>query len=297
MNINIVIAIKDCRNFFKKSKTIYSIVNIIKSSGIMNRILAGVLIILAILISGCVSTVDPVNPEDVIVNAGTITMKEFQEMEIPVNILNNGTEPIDSVKVTSFDPFTVVSSGMINIPARTKEGPSSTSINVKIQAPGFKTDTSNSAMVISYASGKNEDGESVLKTKSVPLQTIVLPNAKLQYVGFVKGLANLSEAEVTTMEIGKGQNATITFSVKNDGKTTIDKKSLDVLVDIENKEIGSNSSITIGEGMAKGGTSYTEGVVLPINKDAPNGETDVIVTLYMGTNVIDSRTIHLKVKL
>jgi len=263
----------------------------------MNKILAGVLIISAILISGCVSTVNPVNPEDVIVNAGTITMKEFQEKEITVKIFNNGTEPIDSVKATSFDPFTLVSSGSLNIPARTTEGPSSASINVTIQAPGFKTDMKNSAMVISYASGKNENEGAVIRTKSVPLQTIILPDAKLQYVGFVKGLANLSEAEVTSWEIGKGQNATITFSVKNDGKTTIDKNSLNVLVDIENKEIGSNKSITIGEGMAKGGTSYTEGVVLPINKDAPNGETDVIVTLYKGNNIIDSRTIHLKVKL
>jgi len=224
-------------------------------------------------------------------------MKEFQEKEIAVKILNNGSEPIDSAKAASFDPFTVVSSASLNIPARTKEGPSPASINVKIQAPGFKTDTNNSALIISYASGKNEKGEPVVSTKSVPVQTIVLPNANLQYVGFVKGLANLSEAEVTSWEIGKGQNATITFSVKNDGKTTIDKSTLTVLVDIENKEIGSNKTITIREGMAKGGTSYTEGVVLPVFKDAPNGETDVFVTLFIGDKILDSKTIHLKVRL
>lgn len=42
-------------------------------------------------------------------------MKEFQEKDIPVSVVNNGTEPIDSVKVSSFDPFTVVSSGIPNM--------------------------------------------------------------------------------------------------------------------------------------------------------------------------------------
>lgn len=264
----------------------------------MNKILIGLLILSAILISGCVSTVNPVSPEDVIAKVAPITIKEFQEQEMSVTISNNGTVPIDSVKVTSFDPFTVVPGGMtINIPARTKEGASQASVNVKIQAPGFKTDTKNASIIISYASGKNEKGEPVVRTKTVPAETKVLPNAKLQYVGFVKGPANISEAEVTSWEIGKGQNATVTFSVKNEGKTTIDRNTLKVLVDIENKEIGTNKTIVIGEGMAKGGTSYTEGVVLPVLKNAPNGETPVFVTLLMGDNVIDSRTLTLKVRL
>ncbi len=259
------------------------------------RVLIGILIIVAILTSGCVSTVNPVDPADIISSPAPFTIKEFQQQDISVAISNNGTGPIDSVTVTSFDPFTVVPSGILNIPARTMEGPSSAAISLNIQAPGFKTDVSNSAMTLSYASGKNEKGEPIIKTKSIPVQVTVLPDAKLQFVGFVKGPQNKTEAEVTSWEIGKGQNATITFSVRNDGKTNIDKNTLTVLVDIDNKEIGSNTTLTIGEGMAKGGTSYTEAVVLPVFKDAPNGETDVLVKLLMGDNVIDMKTIHLKV--
>lgn len=263
----------------------------------MKKIIIGILIISAILISGCVSTVNPVNPEDVIVDVTPITMKEFQEKDISVAVSNNGTQPIESVKVTSFDPFTVVSSGILNVPARTKEGPSPATIDVKIEAPGFKTDTKNAALTLSYGSGKNEKGELIIKTKNVPVQTTVLPNARLQFVGFVKGPLNLSEAEVTTWELNKGQNATVTFSVKNEGRTTIEKNTLTVLVDIENKLIGSNKTIVIGEAMARGGTSYTEGVVLPVLKNAPNGETDVYVKLLMGDIELDSKTLTLKVRL
>lgn len=262
----------------------------------MNRILTGFLIVSAILISGCVSTMNPVDPKDVTVDVKPLTMKEFQQKVITVKVLNNGTSAIDSVTVTSFDLFKAVASGTVNIPARVEQ-PSSVSFDVKVEAPSFKTVTDTSMLTLSYASGKDEKGNPVIKTKSVPVQTIVLPNATLQFVGFVKGMRNLSEAEVTTWEIGKGENATITFSVRNDGKTTIDKNTLRVLVDIENKEIGSNKTITIGEGMAKGGTSYTEGVVLPILKNAPNGETGVYVTLLMDDKVIDSKTLTLKVRL
>ena len=261
------------------------------------RILIGILIIVAILTSGCVSTVNPVDPADVISSPAPFTIKEFQEQDISVAISNNGTGPIDSVKVTSFDPFTVVSSGILNIPARTNEVPSSASISLKVQAPSFKTDVNNSAMIVSYASGKNDKGEPIIKTKSFPVQVTVLPDAKLQFVGFVKGPENKMEAELTSWQIGKGQNATITFSVRNDGKTTIEKNTLTVLVDIDNKEIGSNTTLAISEAMAKGGTSHTEAVVLPVFKDAPNGETDVLVKLLMGDKVIDMKTIQLKVLL
>lgn len=265
----------------------------------MNRIVAGIVIISAILLSGCVSTLAPVNPDDVLVGITPITIKEFQDKDIEISIANNGSEAIDSVKVASFDPFTgqPFSSDSLNIPARTKEGPSQITMNLKIQAPGFKTDVSNSMLVLSYASGKDDSGKPIIKTKSVPVQATVLPDAKLQFVGFVKGPENKSEAEVTSWELNKGKNATITFSVRNDGKTTIDKNTLRVMVDITNKEIGSNTNLTIQEGMAKEGTSYTEAVVLPINKDAPNGVTDVLVTLYMGENILDSKTLQLKVAL
>ncbi len=263
----------------------------------MKRMLTILLIIAAILISGCVSTVNPVNPEDVIVKVSPVTMKEFQEIEFSLSVLNNATEPIDNVKVASFDPFTVLAGGNVNIPARAKEEPSFVTLNAKFQAAGFKDTKDTTTMTLSYASGKDKDGKPIIKTKTVPVQTKVLPDAKLQFVGFVKDLGSRSEAELTTWTIEKGGNATITFSVKNEGKTTIDEKTLKVFVDIDNKRIGSNATFEIGEAMAKGGTSYTEAVVLPVFKNAPNGETDVIVTLLMGDKVIDTKTLQLKVKL
>lgn len=259
--------------------------------------LAALLIISAILISGCVSTINPVNPENVIVSVAPVTIKEFLEKDVSVSISNNATEAIDSVKVASMEPFTVLSGGNVNIPPRTKEGTTPVTLNAKIQAPGFKTAGNATTMTLSYASGKDDKGAPVVKTKAVTVQTTVLPNAKLQYVGFVKAFENRTEAEVTTWTLGKGANATITFSVKNEGKTTIDKNALKVLVDIENKQIGSNKTLTIGEAMAMGGTSFTEAVVLPVLKDAPNGETPVYVKLFMGDNLLDSKTLTLKIKL
>ncbi len=259
--------------------------------------LAILLIISTILLSGCVSTISPVSPEDVIVSVAPVTMKEFQEMDISVGVSNNATVAIDSVKVASMDPFTVLSGGNVNIPARTNEGQATVTLGAKIQAPGFKEVTNTTTLTLSYASGKDDKGAPVIKTKAVSVQTTVLPDAKLQFVGFVKGIQNITEAEVTTWTIGKGENATITFSVKNEGKTTIDKNTLRVLVDIENKQIGGNSTLNIGEAMAMSGTSYTEALVLPTVKDAPNGETPVYVKLLMGDNVLDSKTLTLKVKL
>ena len=85
--------------------------------------------------------------------------------------------------------------------------------------------------------------------------------------------------------------------MRNEGNTTIDKNTLKVVVEIENKEIGGSDSFIIGEAMAMGGTSYTEALVLNINKDAPNGLTPVYVKLFMGDNLIDSKTLMLNVKL
>ncbi len=263
----------------------------------MKKILTILLIISAILLSGCVSTVDPVNPEDVIVKVSPITMKEFQETELPVGVSNNGTEAVDSVKVASFEPFVVQDGGNVNIPPRTKEGPSPVTLNARIQAPGFKDAGETTTLTLSYASGKDKDGKSITKTKTVPVQTTVLPDAKLQFVGFVSDPNSAQQAELTTWTLEKGGNATITFSVRNDGKTTIDENTLKVFVDIENKKIGSNTSLNITDAMAKSGTSHTEAVVLPVLKNAPNGQTDVIVTLFMGDQKIDEKTLQLNVKL
>ncbi len=227
-----------------------------------------------------------------------ITIKEFQEQEISVEVLNNATEAIDNVKAASFDTFTVVSSGNLNIPARTKDGASSVTLSAKIQAPGFKSASNTTRLTLSYASGKDEKGNPVISTKTVPVQTTVLPNASLQFVGFVESYEKRGGgAGLNTWTLEKGKNATITFSVRNDGKTTVDKNTLKVVVEIENKEIGGSDNFVVGEGMAMGGTSYTEAVVLKVKPDAPNGETPVNVKLFMGDNLIDSKTLTLKVRL
>ena len=67
-----------------------------------------ILLALVVLLSGCVSTVTPVDPSDIIINVAPIEMKEFQEKEISVSVLNNATLPIDSVSVKLFEPFTVL---------------------------------------------------------------------------------------------------------------------------------------------------------------------------------------------
>jgi len=251
---------------------------------------------LVILLSGCVSTVNPVEPFDITINAAPIEIKEFQEKEIPVSVINNATSPVDSVSVKSLESFTVISGGYVNIPARADQ-PSSVLLNVKIQAPGFKDAANTSMLTLSYDSGKDEKGNPITRTKSAPVQTIVLPDAKLQFVGFVKDINSISEAEVNTWEANAGDNVTITFSIKNDGKTTIDEKTLKVLVDVDNKRMGTNNSLIIGNAMAKGGTSNTLPIQIQAPKNAPNGETDVYVTLLMGEKVIDSKTIVLRVRL
>jgi uncharacterized membrane protein len=223
-------------------------------------------------------------------------MKEFQEKDIAVSVANNATIPIDSVSVTSFELFNVLPGGNMNIPGKTDE-PIPVMINAKIVAPGFKEASNTSMLTLSYASGKDNKGNPVMKTKSVPVLTTVLPDVKLQFVGFVKGFGNLSESEVTTWEANAGDNITITFSIKNNGKSTIDEKTLKVFSNVENNRMGNNNSIVIGNAMAKGGTSNTLGIQLQVPKNAPNGETDVSVTLLMGEKVIDSQALKLRVKL
>ena len=153
-------------------------------------------------------------------------------------------------------------------------------------------------LVLSYASGADENEKPIIKTKVVPVQTDIMPDAKLQFVGFAESMDKLrASPPVSTWEAGRGKNVTVKFSVKNHGQSTIIGNSMYVLVDIENKLIGSNASINITESMAKAGTSYTRGVQLPILGDAPNGETNVYVKLMKGDYLLDSQPLVLKVKL
>lgn len=264
----------------------------------MKKLLALMLLISVIFISGCASTIktsSPVSPEELAVSIEPLVIKEFTEQDISVNVLNNNsTRAIDSVSVSSFDLFTIVEpSSQVNIPAGNKA-----TVNLRVMAPSFDGVEDTSMLTLSYASGIDKEEKTIIKTKVMPVQIIVLPDAKLQFVGFAESMDKLrASPPVSTWETEKGGNVTVKFSVKNSGQTTISNGSMYVLVDIENKLIGNNASVNITEAMAKGGTSYTRGVTLPILKDAPNGETDVYVNLMKGDYLLDSQTLVLKVKL
>lgn len=262
----------------------------------MKKFLAVILSIFVIFISGCASTTkSPVSPENLNVTIESLVIKEFNEQDVSALVFNNDTDQaIESVSVSSFDPFKIVgSSSQINIPAGKKAA-----VSFRVMAPSYNGAENSSKLVLSYASGVNEEGKTVTKTKVVPVQTVVLPDARLQFVGFAESMDKLlASPPVSTWETEKGKNITVKFSVKNQGQSTIMGDSMYVLVDIENKLIGSSSSVNITEGMAKAGTSYTRGVQLPILKDAPNGETNVDVKLMKGDYLLDSQTLVLKVKL
>lgn len=267
-----------------------------KNKALTSTVFVSLLIMLSILASGCTSPAEPFDPANVIVSASPVIIKEFQEQDMVVQILNNATAPIDSVTVTSFGTFVLGAQNGINIPGKTDK-PFSASLTAKVQAPSFVSAPVTTILIISYASGMDEKGNPVIRSKEIPVETVVLPDAKLQFTGFTKGMDKLRNVAAETMQLNKSENATVTFSVKNEGKSTIDEETLRVHIEIENKRIGTNNSLVISEAMAKGGTSYTKGLQLPINTDAPNGETDVIVTLLMGDHVLDSKTLVLKVNL
>lgn len=262
----------------------------------MKKLLSLLLLISVIIISGCASTIkanSPVSPEELVVSIEPLVMKEFNEQDVSVKVLNNNsTQKIDSVSVSSFDPFTIVGpSPQINIPAESKAA-----LSFRVMAPSFEKNTS--MLTVSYASGIDEKEQPIIRTKVVPVQMVVLPDAKLQFVGFAESMDNLRKSPpVSAWETKKGENITVKFSVKNQGQSTIAGDSMYVVVDIENKMIGNSSTVNITEAMAKGGTSYTRGMELPVQKDAPNGETNVYVNLMKGDYLLDSQTLVLKVKL
>jgi PBP1b-binding outer membrane lipoprotein LpoB len=262
----------------------------------MNKIISILLLISVILISGCVSEKESVDPNNVIVKVEPIIIKEFQEQSVPIIIVNNATEPIDSVSVALFNPLTVVDSERVNIPAK-NDKTEMISISVMVEAPGFMPETNISTLRLSYASGMDSKGNPVISTKSVPVQTTILPDAKLYDVGFVKNMEHLLDSKMETWKLHKGDNFTISFYVKNEGQTTIDEETLTVKYIVANDRIGGNGTFTIKQAMAKGGTSYTQGFEVPIKEDAPNGETDVYITLLKDENILDTYTLTLKVVL
>ncbi len=267
----------------------------------MKRVLLIVLFIALVLISGCVSTVSPVDPRNVsvsLVGMDSIKMKEFQEETFVISISNNGDIHLEDVKVDSFHPLVLIGSEHANIPGKKKDEPApSSSIKVKVRAPGFKSPYSTATLKLTYLSGKDEKGKPIPGNKSLKIPLTLLPNAQLQYVGFVKDMEHLLEPESESTAVDKGENATITFSVKNLGETIIDGNTLRVIAEVENERMGIGGTVNISEDMARQGTSHTKGVLVRVPKDAPNGETKVFVRLIMGDNVIDEKTLTLRVNL
>jgi uncharacterized protein YceK len=256
-------------------------------------------LVISILISGCASQTkssEPVSPENVLVTTTPVVIKEYQEQTVSVTVENNATQAIDFVKVSAFDPLSATGSSSLNIPGRTDKTTSS-AIDVMVKAPGFRTDTTNASVTVSYSSGSDDKGNPVVESKSAPAQITILPDAKLQFLGFVKNMSTLRDSTIQKWELKKGQNATVSFSVKNNGQSTIDANSLVVVVESENELMAGNASLNITQAMAKNGTSYTTGVVLPVKSDAPNGETAVNVKLLMGDYVLDEQTLTLVVEL
>ena len=102
----------------------------------MNRMIFISLVILSVmLISGCTSEpepVDPVNPDNISISSIYVNMPEFKEQNVNVVISNNADEPIDSVTVTSFGNFRVDQSGTVNIPGKKDDVSSFAAIPAKI---------------------------------------------------------------------------------------------------------------------------------------------------------------------
>jgi hypothetical protein len=250
-----------------------------------------------ILISGCAEQeVAPVSPENVLITASPVIVKEFNEQDIFLKLANNATQAIDSVQVSDFTPMIVIGTNSLNVAGKQQIAESSI-LSAKITAPAFDTDVNDSAVTVSYLSGTDENGLQITNTKSVPVEVTILPDVKLQFLGFVKDMDSLRTSASETWELKAGDNATITFSVKNHGQSTIPGGLLTVVADVDNKLIADHASMNITESMARSGTSYTKGFNISVKEDAPNGETDVYVRLMYGEHIVDEQTLVLKVKL
>lgn len=267
----------------------------------MNRMIFISFVILSImLVSGCTSNeepVDPVNPDNVSISSIYVSMPEYQEQNVKIAVTNNAEKPIDAVTVTSFGEFGIDQSGIVNIPGKRDTVSGSASLSIQVRSPGFTVARNTTDLTISYASGMDEKGKPVVQSKTVPVETFVYPDAELQSVGFVKDMQHLLDPRMEKWELRKGENASISFYVINNGQTTINENTLVVRYQIENERIGGNDSLSVDQAMARSGTSYTSGLFVPVKKDAPNGETDVDVSLLYKDRVIDTKVLTLKVKL
>ncbi|MEZ5336486.1 MAG: hypothetical protein R2741_15340 [Methanolobus sp.] len=249
-----------------------------------------------VLLSGCAEKqIDPVDPDNILVETASVTIREFNEKNVTVTVTNNDVQAINSVTVAEFTPLTVKESSSANLSGK-KENTDSFILDARIVAPAFETSTNGSAVIITYLSGMDEKGRPLQKTKSVPANIVILPDAQLQFLGFVKDKSSLRTNPEESWELEAGDNATITYSVKNNGQSTIPAGMLTIVAEVDNESIALNASNNFTESIAKSGTSYTKGLDLPVNEDAPDGETDVYVKLMYGNYTVDEQSLLLKVK-
>jgi type IV pilus biogenesis protein CpaD/CtpE len=266
---------------------------------LVRKTILAITVLAMVLVSGCTDTTqtaDPVSPDNVFVSTSPVIIKEFQEQDLSLSVTNNDTQSIESVTVSDFMPLTVTGTGSINIAGKETTAQSS-ALNAKITAPAFDTDVNDSTVTVSYLSGMDEEGLQITKTKSLPVDVTVLPDMQLQYLGFVEDMDSLRTTTAENWELKKGENATISFSVKNHGQSTVPAGVLTVVFDVDNELIAEEASMEINESMARSGTSYTKGIQIPVKEDAPNGETDVYVKLMYGDYIVDEQTLILTVKL
>jgi len=248
-------------------------------------------------ISGCSETTDEATetlPEDVMItNISPIIIKEGKSDKILVNVANNGSGTLEVLKIQSLSGFGIGSNGAINVPGKVLgEDKPTTLLSAVVMAPGFKDVSPNSTLTLTYKS--NGD-----KVKKVEVPVKVLPNAKLQYVGFAATEDRIRmdhDEKITTKKAG---TIYVTFSVKNEGQTTIDPDTLKVVVDVKEDSMGQDNEMAISNGMALNGTSYTLSVPITVPDTAPNGETDVEVKLLtgLGHDLLDSKMLTLVAKL
>ncbi|MDY6965854.1 MAG: hypothetical protein SVM80_07790 [Halobacteriota archaeon] len=265
------------------------------------RILKGLVlcvVVIAAIVSGCLSPPQeaetmPENVQILQISPAVLKLNEGNSATINVEVANNGSGPLEDLRISSLAGFGIRSNASRNVATNKKseEKPTAT-ISALVTAPSFQGVPPNVTLTLTYIS----NGE---KSKSVEIPVKVFPDAKLQFVSFAASEDRIRydyDEKITTKKAG---TIYVTFSVKNEGKTTISGDNLKVMVDVKEDTMGQDNEKIVGEAMALNGTSFTLSVPITVPVTAPNGETDVYVTLVTAqdTEVLDSKKLTLIVQL
>lgn len=255
-------------------------------------------VLFSVALSGCL---DPgqggeTMPEDVQIlqiSPSELKVSEGKSTAISVLVANNGSGPLEQIHISSLSGFSVSSNDGRNIAVK-KSGetlPNAT-LTALVTAPSYKDAPTESTLMLSYKS----NGE---KTKNVEVPVKILPDAELQFVGFAASKDTVATEHLEKITTKKAGTIFVTFSVKNNGDSTIDVNTLKVLVDVKEDSMGQDNQRIVSDAMARKGTSHTLSCPITIPETAPNGETDVTVTLVTsdGGEVLDSEQITLVVSL